>query len=30
MPVPVCLREVTGEERMAIEALARSRTVPAR
>jgi transposase len=30
MPVPVCLREMTGEERTAIEALARSRTAPAR
>ena len=30
MPVPVCLRQLTGEERTAIEALARSRTVSAR
>src|SRR5919199_199009 len=30
MPVPVCLRELTREERSATEALARSRTAPAR
>jgi transposase len=30
MPVPVCLRTLTAEERMAVETLARSRTAPAR
>jgi transposase len=30
MPVPVCLRPLTAEERMAVETLARSRTAPAR
>ena len=30
MPVPVCLRDLTPEERSAVEALARSRTAPAR
>jgi transposase len=30
MPVPVCLRPLTAEERMAVEPLARSRTAPAR
>jgi transposase len=30
MPVPVCLRPLTAEQRMAVETLARSRTAPAR
>jgi transposase len=30
MPVPVCLRTLTAEERMAVETLARSRAAPAR